>query len=199
MPWAQVIYHDYAKAPLIFEVRGLPEKRGAKDMDKFMGAGIGNVVQCEGGYVVVTASYGGAKAFDSKGAEIKSWSGSDDHYENWIKAVRSRRVEDLNSDILKGHLSSALCHTGNISHRVGGPAGDGQIRDAIKADVGGLETYERMLAHLKANEVDLDETPLTLGATLLMNPKKERFTKNGLANELLTRKYRKPFVVPAKV
>ncbi len=193
-----VIYHDYAKAPLIFEVRGLPEKKGSKTMDKFMGASIGVIVHCEGGHVLVP-NYESATAFDKDGKELKAWKGADDHYENWIKAVRSRKIEDLNADILEGHLSSALCHTGNISHRVGGLAGDGQIRDAVKGDVGGLESYERMLAHLKANEVDLEETPLTLGAVLEMNPKKERFTNNKLANEFLTRKYRKPYVVPTKV
>ena len=38
-----------------------------------------------------------------------------------------------------------------------------------------------------------------LGAVLKMNPKTERFTNNNLANQLLTREYRKPFVVPEKV
>ncbi len=194
----QVIYHDYARAPLIFEVRGLPEKKGSKNMDKFMGGGIAVIVHCEDGHVVVP-NYHSATAYDKEGRELKKWNGADDHYENWIKAVRSRKVEDLNADILEGHLSSALCHTGNISHRVGGLAGDAQIRQAIKGDIGGLETYERMLAHLTANEVDLGETPLTLGAVLEMNPRKERFTNNRLANEFLTRKYRKPFVVPERV
>jgi len=130
---------------------------------------------------------------------MRSWTGSDDHFENWIKAVRSRKVEDLNADILEGHLSSGLCHTGNISHRVGGPGGDQQIRAALAQDVGALETYERMLAHLEANEVDLMDTPLTLGADLTMDVVKERFTNNDLANELVKPKYRKPFVVPDKV
>lgn len=194
----QVIFHDYAKAPLIFEVRGLPEKKGAKNMDRFMGGRVAVVIHTEGGHVLVP-DYNGATAFDKDGKEIKTWKGSDDHFENWIKAVQSRKAEDLNADILEGHLSSALCHTGNISHRVGGPATDRQIRDAIKSDLGGTESYERMLAHLQANEVDLGLTPLTLGADLAMNTKTERFTNNKLANELLTRKYRKPFVVPNRV
>lgn len=194
----QIIYHDYAKAPLIFEVRGLPEKRGSKAMDKFLGGSVAVIVHCEGGHVVIP-NYHSATAYDKDGKELKKWNGADDHYENWIKAVRSRKVEDLTADILEGHLSSALCHTGNISHRVGGPAGDRQIREAIRGDVGGLETYERMLAHLNANEIGLAETPLTLGADLQMNPAKERFTNNRFANEFLTRKYRKPFVVPARI
>jgi len=33
--------------------------------------------------------------------------------------VRSRKVEDLKAPIEEGHLSSTLCHLGNISYRVG--------------------------------------------------------------------------------
>jgi predicted dehydrogenase len=49
----QIIYQGYEKAPLIFEVRGLPEKVGAKNMDKLKGASVGCVIECEGGYVSV--------------------------------------------------------------------------------------------------------------------------------------------------
>ncbi len=195
----QMIFFDYAKAPLIFEVRGLPEKKGSKKMDEFMGGSIAVIIQCENGHVLVSSNYNNAKAFDKAGNEIKSWNGSEDHFANWIKACRSRKVADLNADIIEGHLSSGLCHMGNVSHRVGGPAGDQQIRDAISQDLGAIETYDRMLAHLKANEVDLNDTPLTLGASLTMDVVKERFTNNNLANELVKPKYRKPFVVPDKV
>jgi hypothetical protein len=45
--------------------------------------------------------------------------GDEGHFANFIKAVRSRRVEDLTADIEAGHLSTALCHLSNISNRVG--------------------------------------------------------------------------------
>ena len=49
-PNTQIIYHDYpGGAPLIFEVRGLPSKTDAKQMDKYKGADIGIVIECEGG------------------------------------------------------------------------------------------------------------------------------------------------------
>ena len=44
-----------------------------------------------------------------------------------------------------------------------------------------------MEEHLGANQVDLHQTPLMLGAVLKMNPKTERFTNNRQANHLLTR------------
>jgi hypothetical protein len=56
-----------------------------------------------------------------------------------------------------------------------------------------------MAAHLAANEVDIAGTKLTFGEFLEMDPKKERFTSDRKANEMLTREYRKPFVVPDKV
>jgi len=40
------------------------------------------------------------------------------HYANFIKAVRSRKREDLNAEIEDGHYSAALCHLGMIAHRV---------------------------------------------------------------------------------
>jgi len=38
-----------------------------------------------------------------------------------------------------------------------------------------------------------------LGVALNMDPKTERFVGNALADVLLTREYRKPFVVPKNV
>jgi len=43
----------------------------------------------------------------------------DPHFSNFIDCVRSRKMEDLKSDILEGHMSTALCHLGNISYRTG--------------------------------------------------------------------------------
>ena len=39
-------------------------------------------------------------------------------YERFIAGVRSRKIEDLGVDIEDGHLSSALCHLGNIAYRL---------------------------------------------------------------------------------
>ncbi len=197
-PNTQIVYHDYPGAPLIFEVRGLPEKTDSKNMDKYHGADIGVLVECENGHVLVP-NYNSAIAFDKEGKEIKRWSGSVDHHGNFLKAVRSRKSSDLNADILEGHLSSALCHTGNISYRLGLQASPGEIREKIKGDRDAVETFGRMQEHLAANGVDLNSDKATLGEFLKMNPAKERFLANRKANALLTRHYRKPYVVPAKV
>jgi hypothetical protein len=164
-------------------------------MDKFMGAQIGVIVHCEGGHVLIP-NYNSATAFDKEGKEIKKWNGASDHYENFVNAVRSRQVEDLNADILEGHLSSALCHTGNISYQLGKHQKPDAIREQLKRYTKLEEAYDRMVEHLRNNEVDLDETQLTLGQGLRMDPSSERFRDNEAANKLLTREYRAPFVVP---
>ena len=197
-PNTQIAFHDYKAAPLIFEVRGLPAANNSTRMDDYHGAGIGVVVDCEGGSIVIP-SYTKAIVRDKDGKEIKTYEAGGDHFANFIQAVRSRRTSDLHADIAEGHISSALCHTGNISYRLGKPLSLEAIRDAAKADRDLAEGLGRMEEHLVANKVDLHQTPLTLGAVLNVNPKTERFTNNDQANQLLTREYRKPFVVPEKV
>jgi hypothetical protein len=41
------------------------------------------------------------------------------HFQNFIHCVRSRKREDLHSEILEGHRSTALCLLANISFRTG--------------------------------------------------------------------------------
>ena len=41
------------------------------------------------------------------------------HFENFIECMRSRKTENLKAPIEEGHFSTALCHLGNISYRLG--------------------------------------------------------------------------------
>jgi len=130
---------------------------------------------------------------------MRVFEGGGGHHANFIKAVRSRNPKDLNADILEGHLSSALCHTGNISYRLGSQAGANEIMERIKADKDAVETFERMEEHLLADGVDLDKTRAVMGMMLKMDSKAERFVENDKANALLRREYRAPFVLPERV
>jgi hypothetical protein len=211
-PNTQVVIHDYATAPLIFEVRGLPKKAGiagpggdpalnqgggGSGMDNYRGVDIGNVIDCENGSVITT-QYFSATAVDKDGKVLKEFKGSDRHMENFVDVVRSRRTQDLYGPIEEGHVSSALCHLGNISHQLGKGAQPGAMDAAVKGDAKLAEAYGRMVEHLKANNVDLASTPLTLGMPLTVDAKGERFSgSNGdAANKMLTRAYRAPFTVP---
>jgi predicted dehydrogenase len=209
-PNTQIVYHDYEQAPLIFEVRGLPRSKefqtdnqwSSRNMDRYpnpeRGGDVCVVIECEGGQVLVP-NYSGALAYDKEGQQIKRWEGASNHFENFIDAVRSRKHTDLNADIQEGFLSSSLCHTGNISYRLGKQASPDEIREKIKGDKDAVATFERMQQHLAANEVDINLDKLILGEFLKMNPRSERFIGNPAADALLTREYRPPFVVPDKV
>ncbi|MCA9267715.1 MAG: gfo/Idh/MocA family oxidoreductase, partial [Planctomycetales bacterium] len=114
--------------------------------------------------------------------------------------VRSRKSTDLNADIEQGHLSSALCHLGNISYRLGelmSPAACLEKMESISTTENVKQTMERVLAHLKANNVDTMQNKVRTGDYLALDPKTETFTASQSANDMLSREYRAPFVVPA--
>jgi hypothetical protein len=206
-------FFDYEKAPLIFEVHGLPSKTGSKDMDKFMGSQIGVVIQCENGHILVP-NYSSAEAFDKDGKSIRKFGvaakgdsttpdekpakgeKTPSHHANFIAGMRSRKTGDLHAPIIEGHYSAALCHLGNISHRLGKTAAPDAIREKIKGNKDAMETFGRMAAHLEANGVDVNVDKLTLGEFLKFDTKKEKFIDNADADKMLTRDYRAPYVVP---
>jgi predicted dehydrogenase len=63
---------------------------------------------------------GGYKIFDLKGKLIDQGSGpggDKSHFENFFDAIREGKP--LNSEIAEGHISTLLCHLGNIAWRTG--------------------------------------------------------------------------------
>ena len=51
-------------------------------------------------------------------ADAKTDSGQA-HFENFVDAIRSRKSDDLRAPLEEGHLSTTLCHLGNIAYRLG--------------------------------------------------------------------------------
>ncbi|QDT74959.1 Gfo/Idh/MocA family protein [Lacipirellula limnantheis] len=201
-PNTQIVYQAYEKAPLLFEVRGLPrakkfqENGWGDNMDRFRGSGVGVVVQCENGYVLVP-NYSSVIAFDNDGNKVKEWDEGAGHHDNWLKAIAAHDPKLLNAEVQEGHLSSALCHSGNVSYRLGAKTPTGEIAERLAANELLANSFERMLGHLRANGVDVDgDAVLTMGEWLNLDPATEKFVDNDKANELRTRVYRKPFVVP---
>ncbi len=119
------------------------------------GAGVGNIFYGTKGYMVVKG-YDSYEVFlGDKREKGPARRAGGDHYANWLKAVRSRKVEDQHGPVETAHLSSALAHLGNISYR--------------------------------------------LQRVLTFDPKTEKFVGDKEANLMLTRNYRKPYVVQEKV
>ena len=77
------------------------------------------------------------------------------HYANFIEAVRTRNRALLHAEIYETHISTALCHLGNIAYR--------------------------------------------MGRELRFDPAAGRFVNDPKADELLRRRYRKPYLVPEQV
>jgi len=187
-PNTQVCIFDFGDKTIVSETRGLKT-----EPYRFKGAQIFEGTQ---GYIA------GSSLFDLDGKLVSTFEGkSENHFANFLKAVRSRRREDQNAEILEGHQSSALCHIGNISWRLGQAASASDLRETLgrlKVHENVLETLDRTLDHLRTNKVDLATTPLTLGSLLEIEPGRETFKNSKRADELLTREYRKPFVVPSE-
>jgi predicted dehydrogenase len=199
----QIVFFDYKPVPLIFEVRGLPRKKDDTSMDNWRRTGtrVGVIVQCEDGYWA--AGDGGGRVFnndDSRTDKQFTGQGGAGHHQNFIDAVRSHKVSDLNADIEKGHYSSALCHMGNISYRLGKKMSVEDARKTIDNEYV-MDSFESMIEHLKVNEVDLEKEPVTMGPMLTMDPEAEKFVgeNSDLANMFIKRNYREPFVVPDQV
>lgn len=201
-PNTQIALLDYQPAPIICEVRGLPEKTGSKNMDKFRAIATGVIIQCEGGY------YAGSRTgavYDDKGREITAFSDRRErelrgsaHQENFVEAVRSRKVGDLNADVRDGHLSAALCHMANVSYRLGAQANPGAMIEATRGNPQWSDAWERFRDHLGANGIDIEKIPAILGPWVTMDSESETFVGEFAeqANDLSRRDYREPFVVP---
>jgi predicted dehydrogenase len=197
----QICVYDYGDCELIFEVRGLPSRSPFPDLITKKERGpnfVGNIFYCTEG-VLVCPSYTGGVALSPSGEVIKEFHGGEDHFANFIRAVRSRKVQDLNADILEGHLSSALCHLGNISYRLGTLQQFNQETKAFGDDKEAYDTLARMEEHLKENLVPLDNTPYRVGRKLTLDPATETFVGDQIADAMLTREYRRGFEVPEKV
>ena len=190
-PNTEVSFFDYGDCHLIFEVRGLKT-------DGLMDTKIGDIVYGTEGYVVFSDNYGKATAFDNQHNPTQKFSGGGDHFANFLDAVRSRKVSDQHADIEEGHLSSALCHLGNISYRLGQKQPFHPRTSTFGDNKDAMETFGRFEDHLAGNGIKLEENSYHLGPTLKIDPKKEHFRDNAQANAMLTRPYRAPYIVPQK-
>ena len=112
-PDTMLVSYEYPGKVLQYEMR-------LWSKPKLFGAGEGAAIYGENGWVLVTNS--SWKAYDAAGKLVKqgkSDSGQQAHIRNFLDAVRSRKRESLNQEIYSGHVSSAMCHAGNISWRTG--------------------------------------------------------------------------------
>ncbi len=191
----QIAFFDFKPVPVIFEVRGLPEKdmnfRGR--LSNYKGIGVGNVLECEGGWVAE------GKAYDSTGKEVAKFAKNEGskHQRVFLDSIRSGK-QAVTHNALTGHLSAALAHMANHSYQVGAAT----TIEAIKAKIGNnplfSETFDRMITHLTDNKIELASIKPVLGGSLSFDPVKELYTGEHAeaANKLNKGSYRDGFTIP---
>jgi predicted dehydrogenase len=192
VPNTQIIYYDFPQAPVLYEVHNLTKAKDSDVMPAFRGEGVGVIVDCEGGSVSL---YRGI-AWDNDGKEIKKFSGGGDHFVNFIEAVRSGRRQDQKAEVLEGHISTAVTHTGNISYRIGVKSSHKKMLAQVRDIPIFNRMYERMIEHLNGHEIKVNARIVTLGPWLQIDRKNECFKNNEQANRLVRGFYRKPYVIP---
>jgi predicted dehydrogenase len=191
-PNTQLAHYDFGGPQLMFEVRGL--KTGP-----LMGASIGNIIYGSEGMVVIDDK-AMSVVLDKAGKLVSKFKGSDtNHFGNFIKSVRSRKQEELHTPVLEGAYSSALCHLGNISYRLGSPESFEAVNKAMAENQPMTESLTRFEKHLEENKLVLKDIQCQVGPALAFDAKAQNFGSNAAANAMLTREYRAPFVVPATV
>ncbi|MFP4056778.1 MAG: Gfo/Idh/MocA family protein [Candidatus Brocadiia bacterium] len=204
-PNTHFVYFDTGSdIPVIFDVHNLPIRAGARASDVYRKRRTRAflIIECENGYYA--GGRGGGAAYDKDGKKIKNFDGDGGwgHIPNFIQAVRSRRRQDLNAEIEKGHLSSAWCHLGNLSWQLGRPYRKEEAVEQVEGCKPWAEVIEEFHAHLDANEIDPKKADIKLGGMLEIDPQRETLTGQSAtakAKGLWTgqeRGYRKPFVPP---
>jgi predicted dehydrogenase len=176
-PNTHIAVLDYGDSQILFETRGLKT-------DALKDVRIGNIFHGTEGTVVLI-NYSGGAAFDLQGNRVTTFEGGGDHFRNFIDCVKRRKAEELASEITEGHLSSALCHLGNISYRLGEAAPFGSPPTDLAGNEAALETFARFEQHLAENGVDTLGARYRQGRKLTLDVKAETFGRDPEAHALL--------------
>ena len=206
-PNTQLSLLDYPDVPILIENRNLPMEKDTDIMDTYRRIREGFVLQFEGGYFAGLRA--GGLVIGPKGERLREFpgDGGDSHLANFIEAVRNRRQSILHAPIEEGHISSAVCHLGNIAYRLGEPTATATCRQTVAAHGHADETFDRLVKSLEGIGVDLGKMPFSMGPWLEINPKtgkvrnagKGRTVKRDQARTLAHGSHRAPYALPEKV
>ncbi|GHT46233.1 NADH-dependent dehydrogenase [Planctomycetales bacterium] len=218
----QIALYDYGDKSLVIEVRNLPSAPFTLPVGDKISTQIGSIIYGTDGYIVQGRMYNMRDNFwwcftqtfvyDSKGNLLKTFKSTDAngksienndptevHIPNFVEAVLANDPLKVTANARCGELSTALCHLGNISYYLGKPYSDTELKRELQSVKNGDDsdaTLAKVVEHLKANGVDLNRTPLTLGQPLKIDVDKEIFIGNDEANAMMTRNERASFAVP---
>jgi len=193
-PNMQLSVYEFGDVLLVFETRGLVGKHDvpqnvSNEFYTTEGVIRGGKFYPKGDSQAAVAVTGGESAKVTPGGAFGSF----------MSSVRSRDFDGVNGNAETAHYSSALCHLGNISYRLGETAAFNQKTRSLGDNRQVVASFDKLKENLQAVNISLDKATYQLGRTLELDPKTERFVGDAEADVLLSRKYRPPFVVPDKV
>lgn len=196
-PNMQVAAFDFGdRVPVIFEVRNIHNE---KKIGQFPGGpGVGVVIYCEGGEF--RGGRGGGTVYDTQGKKLREFK-SDlgaGHMGAFVKAVREGNTSLVRAPLESSFYSSCMSHLANISVRTGTPTAPGDLTELVGENAAMQEVVERFSHQLDRLGVDYSQNHWHAGPRLTFDSQSERFvsgSKVDVANRLLKRDYRKPFVV----
>lgn len=194
--------YSWGDIPVLFETRNLWVKPDLNAAPNFKGSRVGVIVTCEGGEF--RGGRGGGIVYDNDGNKMKPFKGDGgfDHFPAFIRAVNSRKEEDVASHLEDAYKSSCLAHLGNISYLQGEEASDFEVAKFAVQNEQRYDMFKRYSDQMTTWNIDTKKEPWTIGTELAFNSKSEKFVGGKSyqsANKMLKKKYRKKFAVPAKV
>jgi len=190
-PNTQLSVYLFGDVTLLFETRGLVGKH------KNMPAMIRNEYYTTDGMITDGKFYPtGGDQPQSVSADSPRQVTPGGRFGSFIASVRDRSPDTCNCDAEVGHYSSALCHLGNISYRLGEQVAFDRKSQALGDNKQVVESFENVKANCQAVGMDLSESTYQLGRVLQFDPDAERFIGDDDANAMLGRNYRDPYVIP---
>lgn len=197
----QMALYDYGKGnvPMLFDNRGLPLKdmnwaKGNEPVYKGV-TRIGNVIHCEGGYVIESKAYDNEGKWNGQKFQIQD---GPDHMQNFISSIQAGKLVNPNLHITHGYQAASLAHLANISYRLGKKTPVNEIKERLQSDKYASETFEDFVANLTANKVDIGVDQAQLGPWLNLNSDTLKFEGEFAeeANKLSQESYREEFKLP---
>jgi len=150
VPNTQIIFYDFATAPVLYEVHIFLQGKGSSKMHGFRGEAVGVIVDCEGGSVSLYRGVPGT----GTGSKCERFPAAATTRKNCIRAVRSGRREDLQRGVSRWvtlHPSATWEHL--PSSRPCRP-GEGAAVGGRRRSPSWPRCTDRFVAHLEAHEVD---------------------------------------------
>jgi predicted dehydrogenase len=194
-PNMQLAVMEFGDVLLVFEVRGLVGKKDSNYPQQVANEYYTTEGVIRGGKFYPKGTENGESLKVDNAPQVAPGGA----FGSFFNAMRSRKAEDVNCDAEVAHYSAALCHLANASFRMGKAGTFAQAQKEAGNQKQVAEALEKINANCQAVNVKVTGNAYQIGPELAFDPKKEQFVDSPAADKLLTRVYRKPFVVPENV